>query len=77
MFISFKVNTMTDNPNLNVEAVSDFPAARNEPLSYPGNRPDYSFATDGRSLSESTASLVEQEPDPSKPRRTLDDILKA
>jgi len=31
---------------------------------------------DGRSLSESTASLVEQEPDASKPRRTLDDSLK-
>jgi hypothetical protein len=32
---------------------------------------------DGRSLSKSTAFLVEQEPDASKPRRTLDDSLKA
>ncbi len=32
---------------------------------------------DGRSLSKSTAELVEQEPDASKPRRTLDDLLKS
>ncbi len=31
---------------------------------------------DGRSLSKSTAELVEKEPDASKPRRTLDDLLK-
>ncbi len=31
---------------------------------------------DGRSLSKSTAELVEREPDASKPRRTLDDLLK-